>query len=66
MGRTFLADVDLTDAKGLEIVRHVEPSSIGVDTIFRSKGKIPEPFLRGAGVPEEFYNLRGVSRYQSY
>jgi hypothetical protein len=30
------------------------PSTIGIDTIYRSKGKIPEGFLRGAGVPEEF------------
>jgi hypothetical protein len=30
------------------------PSTIGVDTIFRSKGAIPEGFLRGTGVPESF------------
>jgi len=28
--------------------------SIGIDTIFRSRGKIPDIFLRGAGVPEIF------------
>jgi len=32
----------------------VGPSSIGIDTFFRSKGKIPEAFLRGAGVPDVF------------
>ncbi len=35
-------------------MRHEGPSTIGVDTIYRSKGKIPEVFLRGAGLPDEF------------
>ena len=26
----------------------------GIDTIYKSKGNIPEAFLRGAGVPEDF------------
>jgi Pentapeptide repeats (8 copies) len=46
---TFFADVDVSTVKGLETVRHRGPSTIGVDTIYRSKGKIPEVFLRGAG-----------------
>jgi hypothetical protein len=54
LGLTVLADVDLSAAKGLETVRHEGPSTIGVDTIYRSKGKIPEVFLRGAGLPDEF------------
>ena len=33
---------------------HVGPSTIGIDTIYKSKGNIPEVFLRGAGVPEDF------------
>jgi TIR domain len=32
--------------------RHQSPSTIGVDTLFRSKGKIPEAFLRRCGVPD--------------
>jgi hypothetical protein len=40
--------------KGLETVRHVGPSIIGIDTILLSKGNIPESFLRGCGVPDEF------------
>ena len=35
-------------------MRHDGPSTIGVDTIYRSQGKIPEVFLRGAGLPDEF------------
>jgi hypothetical protein len=38
----------------LEAVIHEGPSSIGIDTIYKSKGKIPHAFLRGAGVPENF------------
>src|SRR5271157_2841954 len=51
---TVLANVDLSTAKGLETVDHRGPSTIGVDTIYRSHGKIPEVFLRGAGLPDEF------------
>ena len=39
---------------GLETVVHTGPSTIGVDTIVRSRGKIPESFLRQAGVPDTF------------
>src|SRR5262249_13556325 len=35
---------------GLETVRHEGPSTIGTDTLFRSKGNIPEAFLRGCGL----------------
>jgi len=51
---TVFGDNDLSTVKGLETVRHIGPSTIGIDTIYKSKGDIPEAFLRGAGVPEEF------------
>jgi hypothetical protein len=51
---TVIAEVNLDGAKGLETVIHQGPSTIGIDTIYASKGRIPEVFLRGAGVPEEF------------
>jgi hypothetical protein len=35
-------------------VIHQGPSIIGIDTIYRSGGNIPEVFLRGAGVSEDF------------
>jgi len=44
----------LSLVNGLESVTHHGPSSIGIDTFFQSKGKIPEVFLRGAGVPDSF------------
>ena len=51
-GLTTITDCDLSAAIGLETVGHLEPSSIGVDTILKSKGKIPEAFLKGAGLPD--------------
>jgi uncharacterized protein YjbI with pentapeptide repeats len=54
MAYTLFGNVDLSGAQGLDAVNHIAPSTIGVDTIYSSKGKIPETFLRGAGVPEAF------------
>lgn len=51
---TFSNVSHLSCAIGLESVIHAGPSSIGIDTIFMSEGKIPHSFLRGAGVPENF------------
>jgi hypothetical protein len=53
-GFTVFGDVDLSAVKGLATVKHIGPSTIGIDTILRSKGKIPKVFLRGAGVPDTF------------
>lgn len=54
MDNTELGNVDLSVAKGLEEVNHEGPSSVGIDTIYRSSGNIPEDFLRWSGVPEPF------------
>ena len=35
-------------------MQHEYRSSIDIDTIYKSHGKIPEVFLRGCGVPDEF------------
>jgi hypothetical protein len=59
---TILGDLDLRDVKGLESVRHFGPSSIGIDTIYKSNGEIPEVFLRGCGVPEEMIAFIRASR----
>src|SRR5271165_1066056 len=56
---TQFDDVDLSAAKGLETVVHSAPSTIGIDTIYKSRGKIPEVFLRGCGVPEQFITYIG-------
>jgi hypothetical protein len=56
---TILADNDLSEALGLSTAEHGAPSTIGIDTIYRSQGKIPLAFLRGAGVPENFIEYMG-------
>jgi uncharacterized protein YjbI with pentapeptide repeats len=51
-GTTFVR-TDLSETRGLETVKHLGPSSIGIDTLYLSKGKIPDKFLREAGVSED-------------
>jgi hypothetical protein len=52
IGWTVFVALDLRDVQGLDTVEHVGPSSIGIDTLYRSQGDIPEAFLRGCGVPD--------------
>ncbi len=54
LGLTSFVNVDLSKVIGLETVIHYDASSIGIDTIYKSQGNIPEVFLRKAGVPEDF------------
>src|SRR5205085_8344971 len=51
---TIFTDVDLSEVKNLETAFHIGQSSVGIDTIYKSRGSISEKFLRGCGVPEEF------------
>ncbi len=51
---TIFGGIDLRLAKELDKMIHLGPSSVGVETIFRSQGNIPEAFLRGTGIPETF------------
>jgi len=53
MGETVFSRTSLAKAEGLDTVNHQSPTSIGLDTFFMSGG-LPESFLRGCGVPEEF------------
>jgi hypothetical protein len=59
IGWTTFGDNDLSEVMGLETVRHDGPSTIGIDTIYRSHGNIPPAFLRGAGVPDNFIEYMG-------
>jgi hypothetical protein len=52
MGLTTFGGVDLSEAKGLDQVIHHAPSTLGVDTLCSSRGKIPELFLRGCGLTD--------------
>ena len=52
VGYSAFDNVDLINVNGLETVTHLGPSTIGIDTIYQSKGKIPEVFLRGCGLSD--------------
>ncbi|HWT00213.1 MAG TPA: toll/interleukin-1 receptor domain-containing protein [Pyrinomonadaceae bacterium] len=54
ISHAVISGVDLSEAIGLEAVNHGGPSDISISTIYDSEGKIPEIFLRGCGVPDEF------------
>jgi hypothetical protein len=54
LGATIVGKNNLSEVKGLASVKHEAPSIIGIDTLYLSGGKIPEVFLRGCGVPDEF------------
>ncbi len=59
---TLFTDVDLSHVRGLESVIHEGPSTVGIDTIYKSRGRIPEVFLRGCGVPDNFITyMRSLS-----
>lgn len=49
-GESLLVDVDLSTVKGLDKGNHGSPSTIGMDTLFKSKGIIPIDFLRQCGL----------------
>ncbi len=51
---TRFGDVDLSQVRGLDKVNYEGSFTIGIDTIYRSGGNIPENFLRGAGIPDTF------------
>jgi hypothetical protein len=53
IGWTSLGNVDLSMVQGLDTAVHRGPSTIGLDTLYRSHGNIPEVFLHGAGVPDD-------------
>ena len=52
MAWTHFGDVDLSLTKELYTAQQFGPSTIGIDTIMRSDGKIPESFLRETGVSD--------------
>jgi hypothetical protein len=52
VGLTTFGDVDMGKVNGLDSVVHYAPSTLGVDTLSRSGGQIPAPFLRGCGLSD--------------
>ncbi len=51
-GWTLLNSLDLSESIGLADIKHIGPSSIGLDTASRSHGVLSADFLRGCGVAE--------------
>jgi len=50
---TICANLDLSAVQELDRIEHRGPSEVGVDTLVRSKGQVPEVFLRGCGVNDD-------------
>ncbi len=49
---TIFGAVDFRKIDGLEDVIHEGPSTIGIDSLMISEGRIPELFLRGSGISD--------------
>lgn len=58
LGWATFGDNDLSSVEGLDTVKHLGPSTIGINTLQRSGAKIPDIFLRGCGVPENFITFQ--------
>jgi TIR domain/Pentapeptide repeats (8 copies) len=50
---TMFLNVDISETLNLATIHHRMPSTIGIDTIQRSRGNIPDIFLLGAGISEQ-------------
>lgn len=64
LGDTVFADVDLSETVALNTCRHWTGSIIDFRTLTRS-GKLPIPFLRGVGLPDDIINHFEPARYYS-
>lgn len=51
IGYTVFQNCAMDAAVGLENIRHDAPSTIGLDTMLRSRGALPPSFILGSGVP---------------
>ena len=51
IGYTVFQNCAMDNARGLDSVRHDAPSTIGVDTLLRSRGALPRSFILGSGIP---------------
>jgi uncharacterized protein YjbI with pentapeptide repeats len=52
MSFCMFARTDLRNVRGLDSIIHQVPSSVDIATIYLSRGKIPDDFLRGCGLPD--------------
>ena len=54
VGHSVFSNLDLSEVRGLTEAIHSNPSTLGIDTLLRSQGTIPDVFLRGCGLPDDF------------
>ena len=59
-GGTLFSNCDLRSVIGLESMLHGAPSTISLDTLARSGGRVPRLFLQGAGVAEPLIAAQDV------
>ena len=52
VGYTVFQNCDLSQAEGLDEIRHDAPSTLGADSLIRSGGQLPELFMRGVGASD--------------
>ncbi len=55
-GWTSLGDLDLSRTLGLDDIKHIGPSMLGIDTATRSHGVLSTTFLQGCGIAEGVIN----------
>ncbi len=60
LGVTLFANCDLSNVIGLEFAEHAGPTTIALDTLARSSGRIPREFLEGAGVAEPLIAMQNA------
>lgn len=72
IGNTTFANIDMSNVRNLESIVHTAPSSIGLDSFTKSRGKIPAKFLKGCGVAEVFieyadsFNPKPIDYYSCF
>lgn len=56
-GGTIISATNLSEVVGLDRTKHDRQSSIGMDTIVESRGRIDPTFLRATGIPEALVKM---------
>lgn len=57
VGSTIFGNVDLSNVRGLETLLHLGPSTIGIDTVYKSNGRVPRTFLKNGGVEQSIMDF---------
>ena len=58
VGYTVFQNCDLSQAEGLDQIRHDAPSTLGIDSLLRSGGRLPDEFLLGVGSPNSLLEFQ--------